>query len=135
MKNGTTQPEKFKCTEPGCGAEYDDAAHLGIHRRAKHGIFGKKHAKKAAEAQPTKRKYTKRSQLATIPNEEANGHVNHTGNGQAQTLSRRFHSEAALIVAFSRFKELCAGVAFEYDLPPRSFTARLIELIHSETLR
>jgi hypothetical protein len=156
MKNGTTQPEKFKCTEPGCHAEYNDAAHLGIHRRAKHGILGKsanalkrRQLKTTAksrrwqtdETQPTnppiKRKYTKRSELATIPNEKANGHVNHTGNGQAQAISHRIRAEAALAIAFGRFKELCAGVAYEYDLAPRTFAARLVELIHSssETLR
>jgi hypothetical protein len=136
---------KFKCTQPGCSAEYNDAAHLGIHLRAKHGIAGQsanaiknrelRHAAKAAqaEAKPTKRKYTKRSnQLATIP--ETNGHINHS-NGQAQAVSRRFHSEAAIAVAYGRFQELCKNVAFEYDLPPRSFTAKFIELIQSETLR
>jgi hypothetical protein len=108
-----TKPEKFKCTEPGCEAEYNDKAHLGINLRAKHGIAGRsanaiknrelRHAAKAAEAQPTKRKYTKRSELATIP-QETNGHVHPTSNGQAQTLSRpRFHSEAALAVAYGRF--------------------------------
>jgi hypothetical protein len=145
---GTT-PEKFKCKQPGCEAEYNDNAHLGIHLRAKHGIAGQsataihnrnlRHAAKAAATQttnpPTKRPYTKRRELATIP-QEANGHVHHASNGQAQTLSRRFHSEAALAVAYGRFTELCKSVAFEYDLPPRSFAARFLELINnSETLR
>lgn len=139
------KPEKFKCTEPGCTKEYNDNAHLGIHRRAAHGIQGKSHnavkkreeraaAKAAATAAQTKRTYKKRSNtLATIPevSPQSNGYTN--GNGQA--TSRRFHAEAALAVAFGRFKELCASVAFEYDLPPRSFTSKFIELIHSETLR
>jgi hypothetical protein len=149
-ENMTTQPTKFKCTQPGCSAEYNDKPHLGIHLRAAHGIAGKSHtartarekrqklkdAEKATTTQPTpKRRYTKRSTtLATIP-QEANG--NHTGNGQvqAQTLSRRFHAEAALAVAFGQFKELCKGIAFEYDLPPRSFTARFVEFLHAEALR
>jgi hypothetical protein len=143
----TTQPTKHKCTQPGCSAEYNDAAHLGIHLRAAHGIKGKSHnsvkrrqklkdAEKATAAQPTpKRRYTKRSTtLATIP-QEVNG--NHASNGQvqAQAVSRRFHAEAALAVAFGQFKELCKGIAFEYDLPPRSFTARFVEFLHAETLR
>lgn len=124
---------QFKCDQPGCSAEYNDKAHLGIHRRAAHGIAGQsanaikhrelRHAAKAAqaaEAKPTKRKYTKRSNsLATIP-QETNGHVNHS-NGQTQALSRRFHAEAALAVAYGRFQALCASVCFEYDFGSAQF--------------
>jgi hypothetical protein len=142
----TTHPTKFQCTQPGCEAEYNDKAHLGIHLRAAHGIKGKsknsikrrqklKDAEKATATQPNpKRRYTKRSTtLATIP-QEVNGNASN-GQVQAQTVSRRFHAEAALAVAFGQFKELCKGVAFEYDLPPRSFTARFVEFLHAEALR
>jgi hypothetical protein len=126
-----TKPTKFKCTEPGCNEEYNDNAHLGIHKRAAHGILGKSHQ---AIKKP-KRKYSKRSTtLATLPHEEANGQIQRA-NGQAQTSTRRFHAEAALAVAYGRFQELCKGIAFEYDLPPRSFTARFVELIRAEALR
>jgi hypothetical protein len=138
-------PEKFKCTQPGCDKEYNDKPHLGIHLRAAHGIAGtsptaikgreQRHAAKAAADKPTKRKYTKRSQLATIP-PEVNGHVHHASNGQAQTFPRRYHAEAALAVAFGRFQALCTSICFEYDLAPRSFTAQLVDLINnSQALR
>lgn len=142
-----TKHVKVKCTEPGCNAEYNDNAHLGIHKRTAHGIVGssvnskkkreQRAAAKAAAAaadQPAKRTYTKRSNaLATLETS-----TNHQGqaNGQANGLTpRRFHAEAALAVAYGRFQELCKGIAFEYDLPPRSFAARFAELIHAETLR
>jgi hypothetical protein len=140
----TTQPTKHKCTQPGCEAEYNDKAHLGIHLRAAHGIKGKsknsikrrqklKGAEKATAASTPKRRYTKRSTtLATIPQEVNGNHTN--GQVQAQTVPRRFHAEAALAVAYGRFQELCKGVAFEYDLPSRSFTARFIEFIHAAPL-
>jgi len=146
----TTKPakEKFKCTEPGCTAEYDDSPHLGIHKRAAHGIKGKSYqanrarklreeakaaAAQTAEPKP-KRTYTKRSnQLATIPTEttrQSNGHTQ--ANGLA---SRAFYTETAIAVAVNRVQELCKSVAFEYDLPPKSFTAQLITLLYAQTLR
>lgn len=142
-----TKHVKVKCTEPGCNAEYNDNAHLGIHKRSAHGIVGtstnskksreKRAAAKAAAAAAdqtkVKRTYTKRSNaLATL--ETSTNHVNGQGQGQGLT-PRRFHAEAALAVAYGRYQELCKSIAFEYDLPPRSFTARFAELIHSETLR
>jgi hypothetical protein len=145
-----SKPEKLKC--PDCEKEYDDAAHLGIHRRAAHGILGtsaqaikrrkeiadaKKAAAKAAQP-PTKRKYTKRSnKLATLP-QAVSVQSNHQTNGHGQTSGitpRRYTTEAALAVGFGQFKELCKNLAFEYDLPSRSFAAQLINLLHAETLR
>ena len=40
-----------------------------------------------------------------------------------------------LAVAFGRFQELCRTFAVEYDLPPRMFTRRLIELISASQVR
>lgn len=146
MATTSTPKEKFKCTQPHCGKEYNDAAHLGIHLRAAHGIKGRSHKsikrreKRAAAAKAKlltkpKRQYTKRSTaIETISHEEANGQVSHTTNGFSQATTRRFAAEAALAVAFDRFKELSTRVAIEYDLPPRSFAARLRELIAAEAL-
>jgi hypothetical protein len=134
---------KFACPE--CGKQYNDAAHVGIHRRAAHGVKGKsRNAIKRrnsiglppaapVESTPAKRKYTKRStNLETIPQ----SHIHSlNGNEQPRPQTRPFHAEAALAVAFGRFKELCTSIAVEYDLPPRSFAARLAELIHAEALR
>jgi len=141
------------CGIDGCKAEYKDAAHLGIHRRAKHGILGRSHTSQKARAlkaeneaklanpEPaavngsgmrSKRKYMKRSTAL------ANIDQAHPTNGNehfSKTSYRPFHAEAALAVAYGRFKELCTSIAVEYDLPPRSFAARLAELIHAETLR
>lgn len=143
------KPNNFACPHEGCDKVYKDAAHLGIHRRAAHGVLGRSHKAKrmqdvkASLPQPapitaetrTKRKYNKRStSLATLP-ETATFQANGNGHYRPQTATRPFHAEAALAVAFGRFKELCTSVAVEYDLPPRSFAAKLIELIQSETLR
>jgi hypothetical protein len=141
----TTAPQKFKCTQPGCDKEYNDAAHRGIHLRAAHGIKGRSHqaikrreeraaaAKAALLAQP-KRKYTKRSTDLAIRDEKANEQINHSTNGFGQAATRRFAAETAVAVALSRFKDLCTSVAVEYDLPPRSFAARFRELIAAEAL-
>jgi hypothetical protein len=131
----------FVCPE--CGKKYNDAAHVGIHRRAAHGIMGKSaNAIKsrnspppvpAEAATPAKRKYTKRS-TAIDTFQQSKAHLN--GNGRRpQIEAHPFHTEAAIAVAFGRYKELCTSVAVEYDLPPRSFAARLAQLIYAETLR
>jgi hypothetical protein len=146
-----TKPTKFKCTQPGCEKEYNDKAHLGIHLRTAHGIAGKSHnatktrqkrdaerlerVKTAAADQATKRKYTKRSTtLATLP-QEANGHISHISNGQAQAPTRKNQTEAALAIGLGRFQELSKNMAFEFDLGARTFAAQLAELIYASTLR
>jgi hypothetical protein len=149
LQKRRTMKEKFKCTQPGCSAEYNDKAHLGIHLRAAHGIAGQspnaikhrelRHAAKAAkaEAKPeakSKRKYTKRSELATIP-QEANGHIHHTSNGQTQTFSHKNQTQAALTIGLGRFQELSKNLAYEYDLGAKSFAAQFAELIYATTLR
>jgi len=149
--------KKFKCTEPECGKEYNDAAHLGIHRRAAHGILGRsanamKRAAQAAklpepapiaDAEPitkqpvTKRKYTKRSlQLAkqTLPPIASNGAgVNHSN--QEAHFAPDGIPEVTLAIALGRFQELCRSMAFEFDIPPKLFTQRLAELIYRAQVR
>jgi len=44
-------------------------------------------------------------------------------------------SEATLALALGRFQGFCASMAQEFDLPPRRFTARLVELIYAAQVR
>lgn len=152
--------KKFKCTQADCTKEYNDAAHLGIHLRAAHGILGRsanaiknrelKAAQAAAKlpepapiaeavtktAQP-KRKYKKRSlQLAkqTLPPIASNGagvnHSNQEGHFAPDSVS-----EVTLAIAYGRFQELCRSVSFEFDVPPKLFAQRLAELIYRAQVR
>jgi hypothetical protein len=76
---------------------------------------------------PTKRKYTKRSELATLTASTKNGL---SRNGHHQDTGHPFGiTETAVAVAFGRFQELCASVSFEFDVPPRTLARRLSTLI------
>ena len=70
-----------------------------------------------------RRKYTKRSQLATLPATEST--VNHhTQNGHSPS-----QFETAVAVAYGRFTQLCLEVASQFDVPPASFTRQLASFI------
>lgn len=147
--------KKFICTEPNCSKQYNDAAHLGIHRRAAHGIPGrsanavKKRELKAAQASAklpdpapvaeaqSKRKYKKRSlELAkqTLPPIASNGAgVNHSN--QETYVAPDGISEVTLAIAYGRFQELCRSISFEFDVPPKLFAQRLAELIYRAQVR
>jgi uncharacterized C2H2 Zn-finger protein len=43
--------------------------------------------------------------------------------------------EATLALALGRFQELCRSIAYEHDLPPRMFAARLAGLVYAATVR
>jgi hypothetical protein len=123
---------------------------MGAHRRIKHGVLGtaqsvvnarKKAEQKAAAAAlppatpineaapPTKRKYTKRSELATLTASTKNG-LSRNGHHQDHGTGHPFGiTETAVAVAFGRFQELCASVSFEFDVPPRTVARQLGTLI------
>jgi uncharacterized C2H2 Zn-finger protein len=115
----------LKCPE--CEKEYRLPTSLGVHRRHAHGIEGTS-AGSAGYRKAMKRKYEKRSELATItPSKNAiqkNGH-------HAEAIERYPSgiTETAVAVAFGRFQELCASVSFEFDVPPRSVARQLGALI------
>ena len=146
--------KKFKCTEGDCKREYNDAAHLGIHRRAAHGIIGKKRqtqiaATAAATPEPAppvsaevvamttqpKRKYTRRKTgLENIPQTAITSAGANRSNQESHFASDGI-PEATLALALGRFQGLCASIATEFDLPPRSFAQRFAALIYSATVR
>jgi hypothetical protein len=144
------QPKNLKCPE--CGDPFKYANVMGAHRRHKHGVPGsapsvvgkrKRDEQRAADAAnaraqaapineaapPTKRKYTKRSELATLTASTKNGlsrNGHHQDHGTGHTSGV---AETAVAVAFGRFQELCASVSFEFDVPPRTLARRLGTLI------
>lgn len=138
-----------KCTWPGCTAAYKLATGLGIHKLRAHGIPGQSksaldarnyRARKAARlaaANPTteKRKYTKRS-TALVKTAEATPLANHNGNADSShETAFGVIPQATLALALGRFQELSKSIAFEHDLPPRSFAAQLATLIYATQVR
>jgi uncharacterized C2H2 Zn-finger protein len=91
-----------------------------------------------AEPAPTngKRKYTRREidqpAHAIIVSSQANGLASHAQEGHPVTDGI---PEGTLALALGRFQELCRSIAFEHDLPPRMFAARLAGLIYAATVR
>jgi hypothetical protein len=81
------------------------------------------------QAPPTKRRYTKRSELATLTASTKNGLSRNNGHHQDPTGHPFGITETAVAVAFGRFQELCASVSFEFDVPPRTLARRLGTLI------
>lgn len=141
-------PEKnghHKC--PDCTRTFVSRTGLGSHRRAIHGIEGSSHTtlkereKKAArEAQSAaaveaakvetaeprlKRKYTKRSPFAQATE---NAIVPTNGNLSPQ-VDGNHRFEAAACLAAGRITELLTSIAFEHDLPPRTFTAYVLRTV------
>lgn len=57
-------------------------------------------------------------------------------NGASHTDARgSLIPDQTLALALGRFQELCASIATQHDLPPRTFASRLAELIYATTLR
>jgi len=84
----------------------------------------------------TTHRNTKRSlQLAkqTLPPIASNGAgVNHSN--QEGHIAPDGIPQAAIAFTAGRVEELLSRLAIEYDLPPRTFTARVIELVHAKTV-
>jgi len=156
--------KKFKCTEDGCKKEYNDAAHLGIHKRAAHGIAGisgnarrrrELRAERAAAALPEpapvvesaevvnttaqpKRKYAKRRSLQLAKQTKSEIASNGAGENhpnQEGHFAPDSIPEAALALALGRFQELCRSVAYELDLPARMFTERVAAFVYAAQVR
>jgi hypothetical protein len=104
------------------------------------------HKRKAhADANPTPEKLTKfdaKSRRPIVHSEKtqtlvvsapatSNGH--HPGE-EAHTPPDGI-PEATLALGLGRFQELSRSIAFEHDLPPRMFAARLAGLIYAATVR
>ena len=153
------QEEKpFKCDL--CDASFVANKFLGAHKSIKHGIPGKSHGaissrkyreRQAAEAEaagvpiaelpprrigrPPGSKTQKRStQLASTAHAQ-NGHQPaHESNGQSYTDARGI-SDALVALTTGRVLEILRSAAYEHDLPPKLFTARVSELVYAASLR
>ena len=119
---------------PECGEKFKRPQVLGRHRLIKHGIAGSsksvlynKERKNAA--------LTKRSQLVTVSKANRNGHHVHQGESLTNGHSPYPIPEAAIAFTAGRLEEVCKNVASQFDIPFKSFTARVIELVYATTLR
>jgi hypothetical protein len=70
----------------------------------------------------------KRTTQATII--QTNGQAHQEGHANPDGIP-----DALVAVASGRFIELCRSVAFEYDLPPRLFAARVAAFIYGTQVR
>lgn len=141
---------EVKC--PDCDRVFNRNSELGNHRRGAHGIVGSSYnsvktrnariaALKLSETitpieeviipQPTaqaamvvvKRTYTKR---------KTNGQIRSTETSESNNNDI---SEITLAIALGRFQQLCQGLAFEYGIPAKLFTARLAALVYATQVR
>ena len=109
---------KFPC--PHCTFVAKWKGGLTHHMNAKHAHEGSTELA-ITQASPTK----------TVKPVKPNGRAHH--EAEANT-DRGLIPEAAVAFTAGRVEELLAHVAAQYDLPPRSFTARVIELVHAKTV-
>lgn len=110
----------YQC--PHCEFIGADQGGLALHRRKKHNEITAVHPKKnmRRELEPTQ------AQTITVV---SNGHQE---NWQGHTDGI---PEALIAVTSGRFQELCRSVAYEHDLPPRLFAARVAAFVYGTTLR
>jgi uncharacterized C2H2 Zn-finger protein len=155
---GAIQRNKHKCPE--CEATFVSPTGLGAHRNKAHGIQGM--ARSTVQAREKKGRppvlslncphcefvsknkagltlhmnKSHRSEIVkTIEDRPAaiiatNGHHREETHAVANGIP-----EATLALALGRFQGFCSGMAYEFDLPPRMFAARLAELIYRSQIR
>jgi hypothetical protein len=108
---------------PDCDFAAATTGGLLWHRRAKHNIIAAHRPKNMRrELEPGK------TQTITI----AATHNGHKEDWQGHTDGI---PEALIAVTSGRFQELCRSVAYEHDLPPRLFAARVAAFVYGTTLR
>jgi uncharacterized C2H2 Zn-finger protein len=102
---------------------------------------GLTHHKRAAHTETVPVELTRKSNRREIDNsEKAKAIVIHaaatTSNGHQEThVAPDGIPEAVIAIGLGRFQELSRSLAFEHDLPPRMFAARLAGLIYATTVR
>ena len=119
-----------KCPE--CGKEFASPRSLGPHRNKAHGY-------RTGPGKPVIKKvrgpYKKRS--TTVPAQE--GIVVHAqaevGPTARQSSPRAKVPESTLAFTAGKIEELLYRQAVEFDVPPRSFAAGVLELVLAKTLR
>jgi hypothetical protein len=89
----------------------------------------KKHADLNPTPKPGKEKSLVKRTTKAIT---LNGHAQE--NGQDHSNANGI-PDALVAVASGRFTEICRSMAFEFDLPPRMFTARVAALVYATTVR
>jgi hypothetical protein len=134
----------YQC--PDCPASYGDPRGLGNHRSRVHGIPGPTSIYKAQSAARKAAKIAAREGLTNqrkhrrelVKIEATPTTIAATNGHRPQEESHPAPDgipEATLALALGEFKGLCTRIAFEYDLPPRTFTARLAALIYASQVR
>lgn len=98
------------------------------------------HMTRRHNAKPSPKSHYKRRTLEPTQSLEisaTNGSKNHVLHAAEEEshVDRNGIPEATLAVALGRFQELCRSMAFELDLPPRSFAARVAGLVYAATIR
>ena len=120
------------CPECGLGP-YKKINGLNLHRALKHGYKSPlKYPHESLKEMKAPNANGKQTTIRATRTEQLE--IEHHSNG-SETVAHDEIPEATLAVAFGQFRQLCLSLAVEYDLPPRLFTHRLSELIHSSTLR
>lgn len=98
---------------------------LKLHMNAKHKVVQPERSTALVTTTPA----VSEAKPARSRKERSNGHYEETFTGGGTV------PEATLALAAGRVQELLSRIAFEFDVPPRTFAARVIELVHATALR
>jgi uncharacterized C2H2 Zn-finger protein len=112
---------------PLCGYQTKSKGGLSLHINTSH-AQAKAGERKAERSGKKQRREIERTQTQVIV-ASSNGHEE---NWQGHTDGI---PEALIAVTSGRFQELCRSVAYEHDLPPRLFAARVAAFVYGTTLR
>jgi uncharacterized C2H2 Zn-finger protein len=104
---------------------------LGLHRLKQHGVVSERRNTELKRLARLKKKGIQIAPIQTITAVAVSSNGHHEETHVAPTGI----PEAAIAFTAGRVEELLHRTAIEYDLSPRSFTARVIELVHAKTLR
>jgi hypothetical protein len=116
---------------PDCGFVAQYPGGLKLHRRKKHAILSLTAREERRKKNQVIQKGTSLAPIQTITAVAVSSNGHHEETHVAATGI----PEAAIAFTAGRVEELLHRTAIEYDLSPRSFTARVIELVHAKTLR
>jgi hypothetical protein len=122
---------------PDCRRVFKYVQVLGKHRRDVHGVEG---TSPAAIARKNKQPHEPLHEMNGKGNTHAHSGAiepsRHAEVEQVQDKHINFGIPDSLVAATAgRFEELCRSVAYEYDVPPRMFAARVAGHVYSKALR
>jgi uncharacterized C2H2 Zn-finger protein len=124
LKAGDPKAENFAFQCPQCEFVGKNQGGLALHMNKKHDQIT------ALRPNINKRREIEPSQAQTIT-------IAATSNGHKEDWQGHTDGipEALIAVTSGRFQELCRSVAYEHDLPPRLFAARVAAFVYGTTLR